>query len=205
MRAMKEIVDSLQLTFGQVAWALNAGREPDKVTIDRLRYLRQLHVPFTDKELKQHGAGSGNRLIYGFDHLVECALAIYALRQRMKPTEVAKVIVAERVFIRNAARELFLSLSPEALTASWVKSRGQEKVLMEDEQFLRLHDRFSQTPGKIDLVSWEQAQGNPDISPLDFIERLANGEARPLVPLRRVTLIAVAWALEAPKTRPGPQ
>ena len=52
-------IPRLALTHGQVAWALCAGQPPDQVTIDRLRYLRQLHVPFGADEV---GVGRGNRL-----------------------------------------------------------------------------------------------------------------------------------------------
>ena len=55
-------VPRLNLTHGQVAWAICAGQPPDKVTVDRLRYLRQLNIPFSEDEV---GVGRGNRLSFG--------------------------------------------------------------------------------------------------------------------------------------------
>jgi hypothetical protein len=40
---------------------------------------------------------------------------------------------------------------------------------------------------------------------LGFDELYPGEKARTLVPLRRLVLELVAWALEAPETRPGPQ
>ncbi len=197
---MKSLPETLHLTFGQVAWALCAGQEPDPVTIDRLRYLRQLGVPFA-----KEGGGSGNRRTYGFDELVECAIALYALRKQYKPKPIAKMMVSERKILRSTAREKFTELPQGALDASWVKSRGKERVMLDGEVFLRVHDRFSETPGKFECIAIEDIFKSPDSMFGDEVETYANGEIRALVPLKRVMLIAVAWALEAPETRTGPK
>ena len=200
---MKAIVDSLELTFGQVAWALCAGQTPDQITLDRLRHLRQWGVPFSKKE---QGAGSGNRQTYAFDHLIECAVGIYAVRQRFKPTDVAKIQVGDRKTLRNLARERFLSMPKSLLSDAWVKSRGTiPPPMMESEEFIRLHDKVHEEPGTFSVVTFEELKSNPLYSFGDLVERYPSGETIPLVPLKRVMLQAVAWALEAPKTKPGPQ
>ena len=200
---MKGLVDSLDLTFGQVARAVCAGLTPDQITLDRLRHLRQLGVPFSRKE---QGSGSGNRQSYGFDHLVECAIGIYAIRQRFKPTDVAEIQVKERTALRKLAREEFMALPDSALLAPWVKSRGRDKPpQLEPEQFLRLHDKVLDDPGTYDVVTIEELLSNSMFSFGDLVERFPNGETVPLIPLKRVMLPALAWALEAPMTKPGPQ
>jgi len=73
---------------GQVAWALARGQPPSEQLIDQLRYLRQLGVPFSKAEL---GAGSGHRIRYGFDHLIELGVAVFGLERGMRPREVAKI------------------------------------------------------------------------------------------------------------------
>jgi hypothetical protein len=55
-----------------------------------LRYLRQLGVPFSKAEL---GAGSGNRIRYGFDHLIELGVAVFGLERGMRPREVARILI----------------------------------------------------------------------------------------------------------------
>jgi hypothetical protein len=200
---MEDVLESLQLSFGQVAWAISGGRAPDSITVDRLRYLRRLGVPFPKEGDRKRG--SGNRQIYGFDHLVECAVGVYALRQRLKPAGVAKAQVDERTSLRGLAQEHFLSTPATAFAADWVKSRGTLKPPLGNEVFLRIHDKASETVGRYDAVSFEELATNPDFSFGDLIEHYPNGDMRPLVPLKRVMLPAVAWALEAPATRPGPQ
>ena len=86
-------VPRLNLTHGQVAWAICAGQPPDKVTVDRLRYLRQLNIPFSEDEV---GVGRGNRLSFGFDHLIECAIAIWSMRRGTKPAEPIVAAVLNR-------------------------------------------------------------------------------------------------------------
>ncbi len=200
---MQEIVDSLRLTFGQVAWALCAGNPPDPITQDRFRHLRQLGVPFAPDE---QGAGSGNRQTYGFVQLFGCAVGYYAIQQRFKPKDLANVQVAERPTLRKLARDLFVETPRQTLTDPWVKSRGTIRPPMfGNEQYLRLHDKVMDRSGTYDIVTIEELQANPLFTFGDLVERFPNGETVPLVPLKRVMLQAVAWAFDAPETKPGPQ
>jgi hypothetical protein len=43
-----------------------------------IRYLRQLGVPHSEEAV---GAGRGNRIFYGFEELIECGVALYAIRR----------------------------------------------------------------------------------------------------------------------------
>jgi hypothetical protein len=138
----------LSLTHGQVAWALARGQPPSDQLIDQLRYLRQLGVPFSKAEL---GAGSGNRIRYRFDHLIELGVAVFGLERGMRPREVAKILVGHRAEFRRFFRDTLAALPEDAFMAEWVKSRGAMVPFIK-EKFLRLHDRYSERPGSFELV-----------------------------------------------------
>lgn len=189
---------SIQLTHGQVAWALCAGRTPDAQTLDALRYLRQLGVPFAEDE---RGLGRGNRLTYNFDNLMECATAMYAIRRGQKPGDAASFLVANRESQRQRCREAYLSTPKDAVDQTWCKSRGREGAVVDDEQFIRLHDRFNESLASVEPMSIDEAV-TFRAGPFDLVERF-NDRVRILVPLRRVLLETMAWALEAPVISPG--
>ena len=130
----------LSLTHGQVAWALARGQQPTPLLIDQLRYLRQLGVPFSKHEL---GGGRGNRIRYGFDHLIELGVALFGLQRGMAPREVAGILVEYRAELRRCYRDILTTLPTAAFEAEWVKSRGAVVPIME-ETLLRLHDRYSE-------------------------------------------------------------
>src|SRR5215472_15530087 len=134
------IPTKLNLTHGQVAWALARGAPPAALLIDQLRYLRQLGVPFSKSEL---GGGRGNRIRYRFDHLIELGVALFGLQRGMTPREVAGILVDHRAELRRLYREILAGLLPAAFEAEWVKSRGAVVPIM-NEIFLRLHDRHSE-------------------------------------------------------------
>ena len=102
----------LSLTHGQVAWALARGRPPDALLIDQLRYLRQLGVPFSKSEL---GSGRGNRIRYGFDHLIELGVALFGLQRGMAPREVAGILVEHRAELHRCYHGIVAAL-PAART-----------------------------------------------------------------------------------------
>src|ERR1700751_5249669 len=109
----------LSLTHGQVAWALARGQQPSDQLIDQLRYLRQLGVPFSKAEL---GGGSGNRVRYGFDHLIELGVAVFGLERGMRPRDIARILVDHRVELRRCYRDTLATLPESAFNAEWVKS-----------------------------------------------------------------------------------
>jgi hypothetical protein len=189
----------LSLTHGQVAWALSRGQPPSARLLDQLRYLRQLGVPFSEQEL---GGGSGNRIRYGFDHLIELGVALFGLQRGMAPREVAGILVDHRAELRRCYRDTLAALAPSAFEEEWVKSRGAVVPIM-NEIFLRLHDRYSERPG-----SFELPPGDPFAAlrhNATVTERYPGGEVRTLLPLTRLVIELVAWAREAPEIKPGRQ
>jgi hypothetical protein len=152
-------------------------------------------VPFGTDDLR---VGSGNRISYRFEHLIELGLALFGLRRGLKPKDIAGMLVKNRSQLRQLYRQAFQQQPEAALKEDWVKSRGRIAPLFGDEMFLRLHDRHSQAPGKFEVVGADQA------IPLGLTELYPGERTRTLVPLTRLVLELVAWAMEAPPTRPGP-
>jgi len=187
----------LSLTHGQVAWALARGQQPTAMLTDQLRYLRQLGVPFSRHEL---GGGRGNRIRYGFDHLIELGVALFGLQRGMTPREVAGILVEHRAELRRCSRDILAALPASAFEAEWVKSRGAVVPIM-NETFLRLHDRYSERPGSCELVPG----GSFDLlrQLATVTERYPGDELRTLLPLTRLVIELVAWAREAPEIKPG--
>ena len=188
---------ALSLTHGQVAWALARGEPPSAQLIDQLRYLRQLEVPFSKAEL---GGGSGNRLRYGYNHLIELGVAVFGLERGMRPREMARILVDHRAELRRCYRDTLAVLPESAFEAEWVKSRGAVVPMM-NERFLRLHDRYSEWSGSFDLVPGDSLAAFLQVATIT--ERYPGGEARTLLPLTRLVIELVAWAREAPEIRPG--
>ena len=189
----------LSLTHGQVAWVLARGQQPSALLLDQLRYLRQLGVPFSKQEL---GGGSGNRIRYGFDHLIELGVALFGLQRGMAPREVVRILVEHRVELRRCYRDTVAALPASAFEEPWVKSRGAVVPIM-DEICLRLHDRYSERRGTFEVVP---ADGFAALMEIETItEKYPGGGVRTLLPLTRLVLEVVAWAREAPEIKPGRQ
>jgi len=197
---MATSLPQLSLSHGQVLSALSAGLPVSQMLVDELRYLRQLGVPFKESEL---GGGRGNQIRYRFEHLIEVGVAVFALRHGMRPREIAGYLKKYRKYLRQAYRKAFLDQPETAITQDWVKSRGKHVPMLENELFIRLHDRYSATPGKYDLLRLDEVTDLRDV--MGMVERFPGGETRTLVPLKKLVLELVAWALEAPVTKPGPQ
>ena len=127
------IPTKLNLTHGQVAWALARGAPPAALLIDQLRYLRQLGVPFSKSEL---GSGRGHRIRYGFDHLIELGVAVFGLQRGMTPREVAAILVPHRAEFRRLYRDVLATLPENAFQADWVKSRRRGTDYERDRSLL---------------------------------------------------------------------
>ena len=192
-------VPSLNLSHGQVLWTLSRGTLPDSRLVDQVRYLRLLGVPFRKSEL---GKGRGNRLAYRYEHLIELGVGVWALERGMKPQEVAKYLIRQRKSLRQLYTKAFLEQPEPAIDAEWVKSRGRLVPILDDEIFLRIHDRYSTAPGKIELVQQDEINQLSEV--LALAERYPGEKTRTLLPLTRLSLELVAWAREAPETQPGP-
>lgn len=187
------------LTHGQVLYALCRGLPPAAETIDRIRYLRRLGVPFTPAEL---GRGRGNRLRYSFEQLIELGVALFALGRGLAPRTAAEFLIGQRAELRKLYRKAFQDQPEAALEQPWVKSRGRIVPLLAEEVFLRLHDRYAEPQGTLDILQQAEVRELGDLVLL--AERYPGEEARRLLPLTRLALELVAWAAEAPEKKPGP-
>lgn len=194
-------IPRLELSFGQLAWTLCMGQAPSAHVKNRLNYLRQLGIPF---ERAERARGSGNRIAYAYEDLLECGVGLFALEVGMKPKDIQAILVERRTVMQKIFRRALREQPEAALTSPWVKSRGRIGVLMGTEIFLRLHDRYSSRPGAVEVIT-------PGDAPISFatlfdpIERLPDGNVVRLAPLTRLALQWVAWALEAPVIRTGPR
>ena len=187
---------NLSLTHGQVVLSLARGQPPNRQLLDQLRYLRQRGVPFCKQEL---GGGTGNRVHYGFDHLIELGVAVFGLQRGMTPREVAAILVPHRAEFRRLYRDVLATLPENAFEADWVKSPGTVPIM--NEIVLRLNDRYSERPGSFELVGGDSFAAFTQLATLT--ERYPGGELRTLLPLRRMVIELVAWAREAPEIKPG--
>src|SRR5262249_802325 len=129
-RIMTTEIPKLSLSHGQVLWALSHGMPASQETADQVRYLRLLGVPFGRDDL---GMGSGNRISYRFEHLIELGLALFGLRRGVKPKDIAGMLVKNRAQLRRLYRQAFQEQPEAALKAEWVKSRGRIAPILGDE------------------------------------------------------------------------
>jgi len=187
----------LSLTHGQALWAIAKGTEPRPRMKDEARYLRLLGIPFSKKE---QGTGRGNKLTYDFDRLMELALALYCLQHGMKPKDVETYITKLRSDIRKLTRATFLEQSPEALNA-WIEHEDSV-VLSAEPKYLAFYDRYSDTFGKLEYPKKPEAKGLKGL--IEPVTRMPNGNTRAAIPLTRIVLETVAWALRAPVIKTGP-
>ena len=81
-----KFIPHLDLAIGQVAWILSFGKTATNQTLDQLRYLRSVGIPFTKEEL---GGGRGNRLRYSYYHLIETGVALFSMNLNIKPRNIA--------------------------------------------------------------------------------------------------------------------
>ena len=198
---MPQSLPNLELTLGQVLWALGEGCEPDNLLTDQVRYLRQLGIP---RKSADAAKGSGNHIRYDFHDLVELGLALTGLRLRFKPKDIKTAITDDRDRLHHAIDLAWRELPDTALQDSWVKSRGASKLEFHNELFLRLHDRHSAQWGQLDLIGPDD-----DLKSgrklFDAIERTPDGTILDLIRIKQSIVPWVAWALEAPGIRTGPK
>jgi hypothetical protein len=197
--AVAQQLPDLALTHGQLLWSIRYGREPIRLVKDQVRYLRTLGIPAAAKEQAQ---GPGSRITYDFYDLIEIGLAVTALDLRFRPQDIAAVLAGNRGEMRKVYSMIWKELPEAALREAWVKSQGREIPLFADEVYLRFHERRSEQWGKIDFVGPDEATDELPI--FEPVERFAGARPQRLIPLKRLMIQWVAWALEAPPTKPGP-
>jgi hypothetical protein len=195
-------VPILNLSHGQVIRTLCVGKiltEPQlRLVRDQLRYLRQRGVPFNEGK---RGQGRGHRIRYSYEELVELGVALYALRKGLRPQDVVNYLVTHRKYLRQRYREALEDQPEQALEADWLTNGGKVAELLSQGRFLRLHNRYSDTPGKYEMILPEDAQEFGDI--FGMREVFADGTSQPLVPLTRIALELMYWVRKAPEIKPG--
>lgn len=198
---MPQTLPDLNLTLGQLLWALGDGREPDKLLSDQVRYLRQLGIPQKSADAAR---GSGNHIRYDFHDLVELGLALAGLKLRFRPKDIKAVMDDDRTRLHRAIDLAWRELPDNVLEDSWVKSRGAVKVEFDNELYLRLHDRRSEQWRQLDFIGPDD-----DLTTgrklFDAIERMPDGQIRDVIKVKQSIVPWVAWALEAPGIRTGPK
>src|SRR3954454_6871215 len=110
---------SLELSYGQLLWSVNYGREPDQILKDQARYLRTLGIP---PAAEREASGSGKRISYGFFDLIELGLAVTALDYGFRPKEISAGLVVNRVAMREHYTRVWSEIPEPALQQEWVKS-----------------------------------------------------------------------------------
>ena len=194
---MTASVPHLELSHGQVLWCLAGGHEPSPPLPDQVRYLRQIGIPFAESE---QGKGRGVRLTYGFYHFIELGIACEALRRRVEPRYLV-MLVDDRARYRHLYREAYreLAASPALLNAAVDRS----SPIFAEEFYLRLHDRYSDTPGRI--VPAFEAESATARKFGDWVERYEGQPDRDVIAVKGLMLKLLRLARDAPVTRPGPK
>ena len=195
---MPQQLPDLNLTHGQLLWAVRYGMEPDQRFTDQIRYLRLLDIP---PAARAQAEGPGKRIRYDFFDLVELGLAVAGLGFRFRPKDIAAVLVDNREAMRGIYADAWRDIPDAAIGADWIKSRGRIRTIMGEDIFIRLHDRSGEKWGEIDMVGPDEVVDS--LGALEPIERYPGEPPRPLLPLKHLMLQWVAWALDAPDIRPG--
>ena len=190
-------VPSLDLSHGQVLWCLAGGEEPSPPLPDQVRYLRQLGIPFDESEL---GQGRGVRVSYGFYHLIEVGIAAKGLRLRIPPRYLA-MLVEDRTRYRNLYREAYRQLAVDPETFN--EPPGRSRTIYGEEFYLRLHDRYSDTPGQINPVVGVDSAMTRKFG--DWVETYEGEPDRDVIALKSLMVELLRLARVAPKTKPGPK
>lgn len=193
---------TLRLTHGQVVFTLCQGKSPDNAQhrrlLDQLRYLRQLGIPFNER---QRGKGRGRPIYYSYDELVEVAVGLSALRRGVRPHLVADYLITNRKDLRRFYRQALEEQAASALDAPWLQHPETAMAMYANEHFLRLHNRMYEAPGTYELIKPEEARGLIDV--FGKRELFPDGTTETLIPLTRLVLTLVYWALRAPMFKPG--
>ena len=200
---MRDPFETNPLSFGQVAQAICYGNTPDPETVDRLRYLRQLGIPFSESER----TGSGFRKNYTFDQLFECALAVEWIRWGGKPRHVAEAILRNRADVGDVGRKVLKGLKDEDLKRA-LSLKGGLHQPTGDEILAILSREAKNSIYGLDLVKRSAKTPGAGTEGLEFARRLpvfGRATYEPVVPLFQLVASLVAHARNAPETRPGPR
>jgi hypothetical protein len=187
-------VPRLSLSHGQVLWCLAGGNEPLPLLRDQVRYLRQRGIPFMESE---QGKGRGVRISYNFYQFIEVGVAYNLLRQRIEP-RLLENLIEERTLYRNAYRQAYLELEPALF-----EDDPRLLSMLQNELTISLYDRYSKSPGKIEMSLDPSNLGEHPFGGL--FELHSDGSRTAVIALKSLVLSLIKLARIAPMTRPGPR
>ncbi len=191
-------IPNLELTHGQMLWAIAFGREPGSEVYDKARYLRQLGIP----RLPGTGPGKGQRLIYGFDDLALVGFGLLALGEGYRPRVLVEQMVTGRAALVGALRAAWADYTEEFVNGPWVKRRGMSMIGRAEPWYLRLHGRARGQMAGIEIVQGQGDETSPAMIPYEVIP----GEApAKLFAIDYWLPQWVAWASGAPPQPRGRQ
>jgi hypothetical protein len=99
----------LALTHGQAVWVLGhmGFRTGDSVSAfnSYIKYLRRAGLPFARDEL---GVGTGHNVVYGYDHLMELAVALALRAQAILPNDIVQLLANLRSKLRPIYRQAYI-------------------------------------------------------------------------------------------------
>lgn len=200
---MNAQVPHFPLTHGQLAWVLALGKFLPlprwRHLMAQLRYLRQLGIPFRET---RRGKGRGHRIRYSYDELMEVAVGLYALRQEVRPHVIAKILRTNRARLRRVFREALAERPATALEQPSLASRGTIVAIPDEARFLYVHTRYSDTPGKYELVLPAPATDQSESFDMEEVFTV-DGTTGTQIPLTSLVWEMTYWAQRAPDITPG--
>lgn len=195
-------IPKLKLSLGQLAWAINLGQEVPKIKRDQLNYLRKLGIPH---QATVNPPGSGNRVTYGYEDLVECGLALYLFNHGMRPADISNALLKEPTLMKDLYQDA-ISEHPEGyLDQPWIRSQGKQVAMNVADIYVTVRGRYAENPGKIERIVKQDAAVDLMSNILDMVQQTTDGNMKIMVPLSSLALQWTYWALRAPKTRTGPK
>ena len=171
------------------------GREPAKSLVARVRYLRQLGIPFADGA---QGTGRGVRVLYDFYQFIELGVAWEAVRQRIEPS-LLEPLIADRKLFKNVYDEAYAEL---AAHPSLFEDDPYTRSMFGSDFYIQFSDQNSKEPGTVTLALPDPKKGRKFG---DLVGTKADGTEYVIVALKTVMLSLLKLAKIAPPTRPGPK
>lgn len=186
-------IPELELSHGQLLWAIALGNDPSAEARDRARYLRLLGIP---RPPAGKGPGSGQRIVYGFDDLVLVGLGMLALSNAFPPRTIKKGLVDRRSSLLMGVHSAWLDLPADIVDDPVSISRGKKLFGYESEFYVSFSGFGRGKQSKLDFI---QTSKNP-MQPVKIIP----GESPEILfSLKQWMPQWVAWALRAPKQTRG--
>jgi len=98
----------MALSHGQAKWVLwhlfPTVKGPDATFDSTIKFYRRNGLPFDEEEL---GVGAGTNLVYGYEHVLELAVALCLKNQGVVKTDIVKVLAEERARLRPLYRRAY--------------------------------------------------------------------------------------------------